>query len=128
VGACAAGPGRRAISKSDPVNGGIQINIARQYTTPGSIPPLHRRAAGERGRLERRVPDGANHGRCQPDAHLMQTKYIERDDVTVQVRPSNDGIEMRLRADDAFPEHRLRLSAEARELVRLLMKFLEPRP
>jgi hypothetical protein len=43
----------------------------------------------------------------------MQTKYIQRDDVTVQVGPSNGGIEVRLAAADALPEH-LYLSAFAR--------------
>jgi hypothetical protein len=58
----------------------------------------------------------------------MRTEYIQRDDVTVQVGPANGGIEIRLRAPDPHPEHRLRLSVEqARELVRLLMQFLEPR-
>jgi hypothetical protein len=47
----------------------------------------------------------------------------------VQVGPANDGIKVRLVATDEHPEHRLRLSVEqARELVRLLMQFLEPRP
>jgi hypothetical protein len=58
----------------------------------------------------------------------MKTKYIQRDDVAIKVGPANSGIEVRLRADDESPEHRLRLSVEqARELVRLLMRFLEPR-
>jgi hypothetical protein len=57
----------------------------------------------------------------------MPSKIIERADVTVQVGPANCGIEMRLRADD--DEHGLRLSVEqARELVQLMMQFLEPRP
>jgi hypothetical protein len=51
-----------------------------------------------------------------------------RADVTLQVGPSDGGIELRQLADDDQPEHRLRLSVEqARELVRLLLNLLELR-
>jgi hypothetical protein len=57
----------------------------------------------------------------------VPVKIIERDDG--QVGPPNGGIEVRLVADDEQPEHRLHLSVEtARELVRLLMQFLQPLP
>jgi hypothetical protein len=57
---------------------------------------------------------------------MHHTKHVERDGITIQVAPSNGGIEVRLVAADDHPEHRLRLSVEqARELVRLLMQFLE---
>jgi len=53
----------------------------------------------------------------------MQTRYIEREDVTLQVGPS----EVRLLAPGDW-EHRLQLIAEcARELAHLLLQFLEPR-
>jgi hypothetical protein len=56
----------------------------------------------------------------------MPVKIIERDDVLLRVAPANSGIEVRLVAADG-PEHRLRLSeAEAKELLRLLKKMLEP--
>jgi hypothetical protein len=52
-------------------------------------------------------------------------RYIEQDDVTLQVAAANGGIEPRLLAADG-PEHRLRLSlAEGRELLRLLCNLLE---
>jgi hypothetical protein len=59
---------------------------------------------------------------------MMRTEYIQRNDVVVQVGPSNGGIEVRLVAPDQHPEHRLHMSVEtARELVRLLLNLLEPR-
>jgi hypothetical protein len=58
----------------------------------------------------------------------MPVKTIERAEVTVQVGPSNGGIEVRLLADDEVPEHRLHMSVEvARELLRLLSNLLETR-